>query len=195
MSIDAKIGETLNLETLIPDDGRIMIGLGWEKKRALGPAHDLDSVVFMVGSDNKCQSGSDVCFYKEGFRTQHNGAVIHFGDDNNGSGVGDDEKVEISLNLIPERIKALIVVVSIHNAVKLGQNFGQVEDAWVRLANAKTGEDLVTYDLVEDATTSTAVEFARIERSGNSWTFTALGKGTQAGLPGIMEKYGFTVKQ
>lgn len=193
MSVNANKGQKISLKEEI-ESGKIKIGLGWEKRKVDGEAHDLDSSILLLESDGICKGPQDVCFYQEGYRVLHDNAVIHHGDEHDGSKIGDNEKIEVDLNALPARIKSIIIIASIHHAAQRNQNFGQVADAYIRLINPETMADIITFDLGEDASLSTAIEFARIDRENGDWIFTATALGTNKGLADIMQKYGLKTK-
>ncbi|MET1138545.1 TerD family protein, partial [Bacillus subtilis] len=78
------------------------------------------------------------------------GAVIHTGDNRTGEGEGDDEQVKINLNAVPADIQKISFVITIHEAEARRQNFGQVSNAYVRVINEDSNEELIRYDLGED---------------------------------------------
>lgn len=182
-------------QTILISDNQLLIGLGWERKESYGHAHDLDSVLIMLDENNQCKSFKDICFYKQDFRVLYDGAVVHHGDNIDGSSYGDDEVIKIKLNEIPDHIKTIIIAVSIHNAESKNQNFGQIEHAYIRIVNYEGVKDIVTYDLSENSPTSTAVEFAKLRRENNQWYFIALENGMSGGLPAVLNKYGISVKK
>lgn len=112
---------------------KIIVGVGWDHKKSDGPSHDLDTSVLLLSSDGQCHEMQDLCCYKEGHRTVHGGALIHYGDETVGAKSGDDEKIDINLSLVPSHIEKMLVVVSIHHASARNQNFGQVNGAYVRI--------------------------------------------------------------
>ena len=172
---------------------KVTVGVGWNKRRSDGPSHDLDTSILLLSSDNQCHEPQDLCFYKDGHRTVHGGAVIHYGDEKVGALEGDDERIDINFSLIPHHIQKIIIAVSIHQAVARGLNFGQVDGAYVRILGSN-GKELVAYDLSEDASSATAVEFCEITRTSSGWDFEAVERGNSRGLAGIISKYGFTPK-
>jgi len=169
---------------------KIIVGVGWDHKKSDGPSHDLDTSVLLLSSDGQCHEMQDLCCYKEGHRTVHGGALIHYGDETVGAKSGDDEKIDINLSLVPSHIEKMLVVVSIHHASARNQNFGQVNGAYVRIMS-DDGQELASYDLSEDASAFTAIEFCEIAREATGWSFRALERGTGSGLAGVISKYGF----
>jgi len=185
---------SMNKKTkFIANDSRITIGVGWDSRKSDGDNHDLDLSLLMIHEDGKCHSHEDFCFHKDGHREVHNGSVIHHGDEKIGEKVGDDEKIDINLSLIPYDIKTLIPVVSIYKARSRELNFGLVSDAYIRIFD-ESQADLMSMDLSEDASLYTAMEFCQITRSGDGWSLEFHENGTAEGLASIIKNYGFNPK-
>ena len=116
--------------------------------------------------------------------------VIGSIDDKDGSSsVGDDEDMFIDLGRIHSDTTEIIIVVSIYEAVERRQNFGQVRNAYIRAVDNSTNIELFKYELDEDFSSETAVEFGRIYKRGASWRFEALGNGTSNGFEEFIRKY------
>ena len=119
------------------------------------------------------------------------GSVASSGDDLTGgsSDEGDDETLDVNSAKISQKIVEIIFTVTIHKAEERRQNFGQVRNAYIRIYNAVTNEVLCKYDLDEDFSTETAIEFGRLYRRGSSWKFEAMGYGYKGGLQFFVDKY------
>ncbi len=78
-------------------------------------------------------------------------------------------------------------VVSIHDAEARGQNFGQVQNAFIRMVDAKSDREIVRYDLAEDYSTETAMLFGELTRQGTDWQFKATGQGYAGGLAAVIK--------
>jgi len=117
------------------------------------------------------------------------GSVVHQGDNLTGEGDGDDETIFIDLDKINPKIERLVVVVTIHEAQIRRQNFGQVENSFIRLYDIDTNKEIAKYELDEDFSTETAVEFGELYKKSGSWRFKAVGVGFNAGLQGFVDKF------
>ena len=118
-----------------------------------------------------------------------NDAVIHTGDNLTGDGDGDDEQVMVDLSKIDDNASEIIVVVTIHDAAARNQNFGQVRNSFVRIVDSASNAELLNYELEEDFSIETAVEFGRIYKRNNEWKFEAVGTGMKGGLQDYLNKY------
>ncbi|POY36976.1 chemical-damaging agent resistance protein C [Solitalea longa] len=167
---------------------KFAIGLGWDTNNAsTGSGFDLDASVFILGENKKLLSDEHFVFYNN-LKTV-DGSVEHTGDNLTGDGDGDDETINVDLSKIDARATELCVVVTIHDAEKRKQNFGQVRNSFVRIYNVDTNAEILKYELEEDFSIETAVEFGRIYKRNNEWKFEAVGVGMQGGLQEYLNRY------
>lgn len=185
MAISLQKGGRFNLTKTEPALKKIYIGLGW----AMKPGHslDLDASVFMLNATGKLPQDEYFIFYNN--LKSPDGAVQHTGDNRTGIGEGDDELIMAHLGLLDDKIMEILIVVTIHDAAVKRQNFGMVQDAYIRLVDVDTNREILRYDLEHDYPTATEVEFGRLKREGNEWHFVASGIGTTTGLQAYVDKY------
>jgi tellurium resistance protein TerD len=169
----------------------VTVGLGWDARTTDGAAFDLDASAILVKADGKVLSDKHFVFY--GNLASPENAVVHSGDNLTGAGAGDDEQIKVSLGTVPADVDKIVFPVSVYEADKHGQNFGQVRNAFIRVVNDADGSELARYDLSEDASTETAMVFGELYRNGAEWKFRAVGQGYSAGLRGIAQDYGVSV--
>ena len=188
MSVSLAKGQRVSLEKEAPGLTALKVGLGWDSRVTDGQDFDADASVLMIGADGKCIGSQGFVFY--GALTSGCGSIVHEGDNLTGEGDGDDEVVNIDLSKIPENVERLIVAVTIHDAENRKQNFGQIENAFVRLVNASDLTEVARYDLSEDYSVETCVTFAEIYRKDNAWRVLAKGDGFSGGLAKLLDLYG-----
>lgn len=188
MSISLKKGARINLSKEAPSLDKMTVGLGWDANASdTGGGFDLDASVFLVNANGKTGSDNDFIFYNN--LRSVDGSVEHTGDNLTGQGDGDDEKIKAVLSKVNADIQEVIFVVTIHDADSRKQNFGQVSNAFIRIVDDTTGKELIMYELDEDYSTETAIEFGKLYRKNGSWRFQAVGTGFNAGLQGFVDKY------
>ncbi|WP_345949554.1 TerD family protein [Mucilaginibacter sp. PAMB04274] len=167
---------------------KFVIGLGWDtNSTSTGTAFDLDASVFVLGDNKKLLSDENLVFYNN--LASPDGAVEHTGDNLTGDGDGDDEQIRVDLSKIDPRATEVCIVVTIHDADNRRQNFGQVRNSFIRIFDAVSNTDLLKYELEEDFSIETAVEFGRIYKRNNEWKFEAVGAGMKGGLQDYLNKY------
>ena len=188
MSLSLTKGANTSLSKAVPGLTKIIIGLGWDLNASSGAAFDLDASLFMLKADGKVRSEADFIFYKN--LTSADGSVKHGGDNTTGDVAGDDEKITVDLMAVPADIEKLAVVVTIYDATARNQNFGMVNNSFMRVVNEADGVEIAKYELSEDASTATALLFGEIYRHDGGWKFRALSATMEGGLAGIAATYG-----
>jgi tellurium resistance protein TerD len=183
MAINLQKGQRENINA-----PKFTIGLGWDTNNSTtGDGFDLDASVFVLGENKKILSDNHFIFYNN-LKTP-DGAVEHTGDNLTGDGDGDDEQIKIDLTKIDPKTMEICVVVTIHEAESRKQNFGQVRNSFIRIVDDSNNTELVKYELDEDFSIETAVEFGRIYNKDGQWKFEAIGMGQKGGLEDYLNKY------
>ena len=192
MPVSLQKGQKVSLTKGNPGLSKVVIGLGWDVNQYdTGGAFDLDAAAFLLGDNGKASMSEDFVFY--GNLSHPTGCVQHMGDNLTGAGDGDDEQVKVDLAKVPADITKIAFTVTIYEAEQRRQNFGQVNNAFIRVYNEETGEELVRYDLAEDFSIETAVVFGELYKNNNEWKFNAIGCGYQGGLAALCANYGVDV--
>ena len=192
MPINLSKGQKVDLTKGNAGLDKILAGLGWDtNKYDGGHEFDLDVSVFMTGESGKVESDSNFVFYNN--PQDAAGSVVYSGDNRTGEGEGDDESVAITLSKVPASVQKISFTVTIHEAEARGQNFGQVENAYIRIVDAAKNEELLRYDLGEDYSIETAIVVAELYRHGGEWKFAAIGSGFQGGLAALCQNFGLSV--
>lgn len=192
MAISLVKGQKIDLTKGNPELKKVIIGLGWDtNKYSGGSDFDLDASIFLVGANGKTNRDEDFIFYNN--LKSRNEAVIHTGDNRTGLGDDDDEQIIVEFNKMPADVEKIAVAVTIYEAITRGQNFGQVSNAYVRVLNEETGEEILRYDLGEDFSVETALVVCELYRHNGEWKFSAVGSGFQGGLEALCKNYGLEV--
>ena len=191
MAISLVKGGNVNLSKEAPGMKKMLVGLGWDARATDGAGFDLDASVFMLNAAGKVRSDVDFIYYNN--KKSADGSVEHMGDNQSGSGDGDDESILVDLTKVPSDVDKISVAVTIHEAESRNQNFGMVSKAYVRCVNADGNAEIAKYDLSEDASVETAMIFGEIYRAGGDWKFKAIGQGFKGGLGPLAKNYGVNV--
>lgn len=193
MPISLKKGEKVSLTKDNPGLSKVVVGLGWDTNRFdTGGSFDLDTAAFLLGDNGRTTCSDDFVFY--GNLKHSSGAVEHCGDNTTGEGDGDDEQIKIDLSKVPAHISRIAFTVTIYEADERRQNFGQVQNAFIRIIDETNGQEILRYDLGEDFSIETAVVFAELYKHNNEWKFNAIGSGYQGGLAALCANYGIDVE-
>jgi tellurium resistance protein TerD len=191
MALTLQKGGNLSLDKVAPGLVEVLVGLGWDPRSTDGQDFDLDASAFLVTASGKVRGESDFIFYNQ--KESSCKSVIHTGDNRTGEGDGDDESLIVNLPKVPTDVDKIIFVVTIHDADNRRQNFGQVGGAFIRIVNQAGGQELVRFDLAEDAATETAMVFAELYRNNGEWKFRAVGQGYAGGLKAMCAQYGMNI--
>lgn len=189
MGVSLVKGGKVSLTKAAPGLTAIMVGMGWDVRKTDGEDFDLDATVFICGADGKVLSDESFIY----FGNLKNGGVEHLGDNRTGAGDGDDEQVKVDLNALDANAEKLVFAVTIYEAEKRKQSFGQVSNAFIRVVNQADGVELARFDLSEDASTNTAMIFAEVYRKEGEWRLNAVGQGFDGGLAPLAQNHGVNV--
>lgn len=193
MPVNLQKGQKVSLTKGNPGLSKVVVGLGWDVNQFdTGGDFDLDAAAFLQADTGKVSSQEDFVFY--GNLKHPSGAVEHLGDNLTGAGDGDDEQIKVNLSMVPANITKIAFTVTIYEAEQRRQNFGQVNNAFIRIYNEETGEELLRYDLGEDFSIETAAVFGELYKNGSEWKFNAIGSGYQGGLAALCANFGVDIE-
>jgi tellurium resistance protein TerD len=191
MSVSLQKGGNVSLDKVAPGMTKILIGLGWDERVTDGTEFDLDASIFLLNETGKVRSDNDFIFYNN--LSSSCGSVVHQGDNRTGEGDGDDEAVKVDLTKVPNDVTKISVTVTIHDAAARNQNFGQVANAFIRVVNDESNEEVARYDLSEDYSIETAMIFGELYRHSGEWKFKAVGQGYEGGLKALSMGFGINI--
>ena len=200
MGINLKKGQRISLEKEAPGLQRLMCGLGWDVSKSsrgglLGGLFsqtqdfDLDASVLCLDANDQIKSKANLVYF--GNLRHNSGAIAHLGDNLTGQGEGDDEQIIVDLTKMPLGIAKLIFVVNIYNSLERKQDFGQVNNAFVRLVDMSNNKEIARYNLSgQEYQGNTGMIMAEIYRQNKQWQMSALGKGIRVrNLEELMRSY------
>ncbi len=192
MAVNLSKGQKVDLTKGNAGLSKIVVGLGWDtNKYDGGEAFDLDAAAFLTNNTGKVNSDADFIFFNN--LNHASGSVTHLGDNLTGEGDGDDEQVKIELTKIPTDIEKISFTVTIFDAIKRAQNFGQISNAYIRVVDEASNTELIRYDLSEDYSIETSVVVAEIYRHNEEWKFAAIGAGFEGGLGALCSNFGVSI--
>ncbi len=192
MSVSLQKGQKVSLTKGNPGLSKVVVGLGWDVNQFdTGGDFDLDAAAFLLTDNGRVSNQDDFVFF--GNLNHPSGSVVHMGDNLTGAGEGDDEQIKIDLSMVPANIAKIAFTVTIYEAEQRRQNFGQVNNAFIRIYNEANGEEILRYDLGEDFSIETAAVFGELYKNGDEWKFNAIGSGYQGGLAALCANFGIDV--
>lgn len=200
MAINLQKGQKISLTKEDQNLKNIMVGLGWdpvqkENKGFLSSIFssatsnfDCDASVLLLNEFGKIDDKKDIIYF--GNLVSTDGSVRHMGDNITGEGEGDDEQIMIDLSKVSEKVHALAFVVNIYKAKDRHQDFGMVDNAYIRVINMNNNQEMLKYSLTKEYDGKTAMIFAQVYRHNGEWKFSAIGEGTvDSSLSDIVKKY------
>jgi len=188
MSVTLQKGQKVDLTKGNKGLSTIMVGLGWDEaetgKKGFGLFGggkrkvdiDCDASVLMLDANSKLKNKKNAIYY--GNLKSSNGSVKHMGDNLTGAGEGDDEQIWVDVNKVPEDIHRLVFVVNIYNCKIRRQDFGMIKNAFIRIVNTNSKQELLKFNLSDDFSGKTALITGEIYRYNGEWKFAAIGEGT-----------------
>ena len=201
MSVSLQKGQKVNLSKDNAGLAKVIVGLGWDEAKPSGgggggffatlfgggaatthQAIDCDASAIML-KNGKFVDRTDLVYF--GNLKHKSGTVNHMGDNLTGEGEGDDEQIVIDLSRVPAEYDKIVIVVNIYQAVQRKQHFGMIENAFIRMVDARNNKEMCKYNLTENYSGMTAMIFGEIYRHNGEWKFNAMGNGTTD--PGIGE--------
>jgi len=209
MALNLNKGSRFNLAKDAPSLKVAGIGLGWDpNEEEDGPDFDLDVSAFLLSSSGKVPADEYVVFYgsdlimdtPEGKRpysgdTSVLGAVDAI--DGTESDGEDDEDMRVYFDKVWEGVEQIVITVSItkypndqkKDKRTLIQNFGMVNDCYIRVWDDEKGVEILRYNLKEKFTNEDALVFGKFIRVGSSWEFVATGEKHTGSLSKLIELY------
>lgn len=185
--------DRFDLSQLKPRPDRLKIGLGWQPdeqpqgilQRLLGQDTpvDLDAACLVLDKTNNL---IELVWYKN-LRTRDD-SIQHLGDSMTGddrgklqseNGLTDQESMLVELNQLAPSVETLLFCVCSHG----GHDFRSIQHAHFRMMNARTGDELVRFDLSRQGK-NTGLILARLTRNADQgWSLQALGEPVDVQTP------------
>lgn len=181
----------------------VAVGCGWRINSTA--AFDVDLSIFgcttnALGNPVFYNEGSHAVTYansslKKGSNKSlltEDGSIVHTGDNRVGTNNNSDaEQATIKLDLVPDGITEISFFITIYEAKKRRQSFGAVSDAYIRVSDIDTGEELCRYNLTKEFSDSISIQVGSLirDKDTNTWSFSAIGAGSSnEGLGELLEK-------
>ncbi len=156
---------------------KIIMGLGWDAKKTGGllkgmfggsasDSIDLDASCILFDNANKVV---DTVWFRQ--LKSRDGSITHTGDNRTGEGDGDDEQIIVLLDKVPANVKSLVFTVNSFT----GQTFDAVENAYCRIVDGNTRNEIARYTLSAQGSHSAQI-MAKVYRHNDEWKMHAIGE-------------------
>lgn len=185
-SLNLQKNQVLDLKKAVPALEEVIVGAGWDVAET-GAEFDLDIAAFLLNSNGKIQRVPDDVIFFNNMQAQG----IRLTDDNRtGEGDGDDERIIINLNQLPQHVEKIVFTVTIFEGALRRQTFGMINNSFIRLLDAKNNEkELCIFNLKEESSVSTSVIFSELYKENGSWKFKAIGETKVGDLNSLLSLY------
>lgn len=199
MSVSLQKGQKVDLTKGNAGLNKIIVGLGWDPVKKSGgflggilggkeTQIDCDASVIMLNSNNKLAKKENVVYF--GNLKDQAGSVKHSGDNLTGDGDGDDEQIQVDLSKIPNDVDHLVFVVNIYDCQRRKQDFGLIQNAFIRVVNGANNQEVLKFNLSESYAGKTALLTGEVYRHNNEWKFSAMGEATNdISLSELLKRY------
>lgn len=186
MSISLSKEQKVSLAKEVPDGKleNVVVGAGWDPAPAYESSIDCDAYIVIPISNGKKKGlfgrsrqqdrYCDMVYFNK--PVWKGGLIKHNGDSLTGEGEGDDETIDIKLSQLPPEVDRLVCCINIYHAMSKNQNFGMVDNAFIRIADKATGYEICRFDLKRYGK-FTGIIFGELLKTGDEWEFKAVGKG------------------
>lgn len=181
-------GQKIDITKGNPNLSAIQVKLGWDVNQQSAYDFDLDVSALLLDGSGKILSPNHIAYYNQ--LSILSGAVTLSNDNQTGAGEGIDEEVVIQLQALPSQVERIVLAITIHDAEVRNQQFGQVQNAFVRIDNYNTQNEMFAYHLGTDFSNKTAVIVGEVYRYKQEWKFSAVGQGLNVGLDGLSQQFG-----
>lgn len=162
----------------------LVVGMGWDSIPSNGPQAELVPFALMCDASGEAVSNDHLVFFNQLVSADSSMAFL---------GDGDQEQIDVQLNLVPEEITKIIFLAYVDPEFRGQGTFAAVRSSHIRVATPNNNE-LVRFDLtVEKLESITAMIFGELYRHRSDWKFRALGQGYSTGLAGVAKDFGIAL--
>ena len=162
---------------------KIKACLGWNVTNA---ACDVDVSAFLLDASGKVPGDDWFVFYgQEQSPDKSTSFSVSSGTDR--------EIITVDLAKLQPDVAKIVFVLTINEALANHLNFSMLKDAYIRILDASSDTELVSFKMYEYYSNVTSMMIGEIYRHNNAWKFNAIGNGVERDLAGLCEYYGVQV--
>lgn len=170
------LGGSIPLHTL-------KVCLGWNTTNS---QCDVDVSAFLLDDTGKVPGDDWFIFYGQTESPDHSTVFCP-------ENAADRESITIHLDKLNPSVRKIIFVLTIHEALENKLHFGMVQDAYIRILNGDSQEELVSFKMDEYYSNVISMMIGEIYQHNGNWKFNAIGNGVAKDLSGLCGLYGVQV--
>ena len=162
---------------------RISARMGWN---VLNGDCDVDVSAFLL--QNGRVPGDDwFVFY--GQDTSPDGSTVF-----TANAAPDRESIAIDLARLNPAVDKIVFTLTINEAAEKRLNFSMIQDAYIRILDDATGQELVSFQIAEYYPNVISMTIGEVYLHKGEWKFNAVGNGVGRDLAGLCQFYGVQVE-
>ncbi len=146
---------------------------------------DVDVSAFLLGADGKVIGDSWFVFYGQVLSPDQSTKFVQ-------GGGADRERIQIDFGKLDPRVKKIVFVLTINDALQNRLHFGMLKDAYVRIMD-KSGKECVSFLMTEYYNNVISMMIGEVYQHNGTWKFNAVGNGVAKDLAGLCALYGVQV--
>ena len=181
-------GERVDLTKTNPGLKIAHVGMGWDVNQGNGAAFDLDVFALVLSAGKLLDNTKAIIF----FNNKKEYGLEHMGDNLTGVGDGDDETLKLNLAQLPPTCDEILLCVNIYQATQRSQNFGMVNNAFIRIYDAEkpaASSEIIKFDLSENYSAFNGMVMGKLYKKDGEWKFQAVAEGKNGSITDIAQPY------
>lgn len=167
----------------LPPSKKLDICIGWNVTNS---DCDIDVSAFLLNGAGKVIGDDWFVFYSQ---TDSPDGSVHF----SAQSQFDREEITADLSKLSASVKKIVFVLTIYDAVKKGVNFSMVKDAYIRILDCSTKQEIVSFKMDEYYSNVLSMMIGELYIHNGVWKFNAIGNGIAKELDGLCELYGVNI--
>lgn len=148
---------------------------------------DMDASAFLTAATGKVPGDDWFVFYGQEVSPDNS---VRFMEDPSGK---DREIITVNLQSLNSSIQKIVFVLTINEAFENHLNFSMIKDAYVRILDGVTDQELVSYKLEEYYANVTSMTIGELYLHNGQWKFNPVGNGVNRDLAGQCAMYGVEI--
>ena len=159
---------------------KVRVALGWNVSN---PQCDIDLSAYLLDASGKVPGDDWFVFYGQKQSPDKSTSFSL-------SQGADREMISIDLSRLSPSVSKIVFVLTINEALEKHLNFSMIQDAWVRVLDSPSDQEIVSFQMDEYYSNVTSMMIGEIYLYHGTWKFNAVGNGVARDLAGLCELYG-----
>lgn len=160
---------------------KLRVALGWNVSN---PQCDIDLSAYLLDASGKVPDNDWFVFYGQTLSPDES-VALHINDSKT-----DREYADIDFFKLNTSIRKIVFVLTINEALERHLNFSMVKDAYIRLLDPDSGQEIYSCMLTDYYDNVTSMMLGEIYLHNTEWKFNAIGNGVARDLAGLCQLYG-----